>query len=56
MDSGNFRRTDEKMTCYCIASMIARIRIWYSPGGERSIDEISEFIYSFVMEGLRPGS
>ncbi|HOW81650.1 MAG TPA: TetR/AcrR family transcriptional regulator [Spirochaetota bacterium] len=52
IDRGMFSISDEKIAVYSIASMIARTRIWYSPGGKYGVDEIVDFIYSFTLKGL----
>ncbi len=51
--NGFFAETDEKMAVFCIASMIVRTRIWYSPKGRYSVDDIIDFIYNFALKGLR---
>jgi TetR/AcrR family transcriptional regulator, cholesterol catabolism regulator len=50
--SGLFPPIDEKMAVFCIASMIARARMWYSPKGKYTVDEIVDFIFNFTMHGL----
>jgi TetR/AcrR family transcriptional regulator, cholesterol catabolism regulator len=47
-----FSAADAKIAVFCIASMIARSRMWYSPGGKYSVDEIVELIYNFALHGL----
>ena len=49
---GIFNPIDIKMSLYSIASMITRTRIWYSPNGRLSIDEIVDFIFNFTINGL----
>lgn len=41
IESGHFKETDEKLAVYCIASMIARTMLWYSPEGRLRKDEIN---------------
>jgi AcrR family transcriptional regulator len=50
--AGVFADIDVKMAVYSIASMIVRARVWYSPRGRLSIDEIIEFIFRFALHGL----
>ena len=52
---GIFREVDERMAVYSIASMIARSRIWFSPGGRHTIDEFIDFVYDFSLRGLGAG-
>lgn len=52
MEQGIFVKTDAKLAVFSIASIIARSRIWYSPKGKFSVDEIIDFIYSFALRGL----
>ncbi|TFH40670.1 MAG: TetR/AcrR family transcriptional regulator, partial [Chrysiogenales bacterium] len=40
---------DEKIAVYSIASIIARSRIWYSPKGRYSVDEIITIVFQFVL-------
>ncbi len=43
---------DEKLATYFISSMISRSRLWYSPNGKYSPDEIAELIFKFTLDGL----
>ena len=43
---------DDKIAVYSIGSIIARSRIWYSPKGKYSVDEIIEFMFRFALRGL----
>jgi len=52
IDRGEFAQIDEKLADFCIASVIVRSRIWFSPEGEYSVDEIADFILNFVTKGL----
>jgi AcrR family transcriptional regulator len=49
---GIFSEMDEKIAVFSIASIIARSRIWYSPKGKYTINEIIEFIFNLVNRGL----
>lgn len=53
--SGVFAKIDEKIAIFSIASIIARSRIWYSPKGKYSVDDIIEFIFNFAMNGIGSG-
>lgn len=50
---GDLRPTNAKLAAYSIASMVARSRVWYSPKGEMSPDEIGEFIFDLALSGLK---
>lgn len=52
IDSGVFEQTDVKMASFAIASIIARARVWYKPGGEMSVDDIIETLYQFALKAL----
>ncbi len=52
IDQGLFTTMDAKLTVYSVASVIARSRLWYSPRGKYSIDEIIDFICTFTLRGL----
>lgn len=43
---------DEKIAVFSIGSIIARSRIWYSPNGRYSVDEIIELMCRFALRGL----
>ena len=53
IEAGEFAPTNTKLAAYSIASIIARSRVWYSPRGSLSPDQIGEFIFQFVVSGLR---
>jgi len=55
IDQGVFQPTNVKLVAYGIASMIVRSRVWYSPKGDLKPDQIGEFIFRFVVAGLRGG-
>jgi len=46
---------DEKIAVFSIGSIIARSRIWYSPGGRFSVGEIIELMFRFALRGLGGG-
>lgn len=43
---------DEKIAVFSIGSIIARSRIWYSPKGKHTVDELIEFMHRFALRGL----
>lgn len=43
---------DMKIAVYGIASIIARSRIWFSPGGKYSVEDIIDFVFRFALHGL----
>jgi AcrR family transcriptional regulator len=53
IESEDFGKVDEKLAVYSIASMIVRTIIWYSSHGRLSIDQITEFIFNFALNGLK---
>lgn len=50
-----FDEINDKLACFSIASMISRSRIWFSPDGKLSPDEIAEFMSAFALNGLKGG-
>jgi AcrR family transcriptional regulator len=49
---GVFSETDEKLAGFMIASMITRSRLWYHPKKGLSIQELTDFIFHFTLNGL----
>jgi AcrR family transcriptional regulator len=52
IDRGDFAQIDEKLADFSIASVIVRSRIWFSPKGKYTVEEIADFIFNFVTKGL----
>lgn len=52
IDNGVFAEVNEKLANYAIASTIMRCRLWYSPEGELSVDEIAENLSAIFINGL----
>lgn len=52
IDQKIFEPTDVKMASFAIASIIARARIWYKPGGEKSVEEIIDALFRFALKAL----
>lgn len=53
IDAGVFAEIDEKIADFAIASVVVRARLWYSPKGRLSVDEISEEIFNLFYNGIR---
>jgi len=51
--AGDFVDLDKKLVGYCIASMIVRSNIWYSPDGRLSMEEVINFLVQFILNGLK---
>jgi TetR/AcrR family transcriptional regulator, cholesterol catabolism regulator len=49
------QNVDEKIAVYSIGSMIARSRIWYTPKGKYTVDQLIRFIFEFALRGLGAG-
>ena len=54
IERGVFAEVNEKIAGYAIVSTILRARVWYSPRGELSMDELSEVIFRLFLNGLKP--
>ena len=54
IQKGVFAEVSEKIAGYAIASTILRARVWYSPKGELSMNELSEVIFRLFLNGLKP--
>ena len=52
IDSGSFGGVDEKLAGFMISSMITRTRLWYHPKKGVSVEELADFIFEFVLNGL----
>lgn len=52
MERGIFFTRDPKIVGILIASMITRTRIWFHPGKGLSTEELSQFIFEFVLRAL----
>jgi AcrR family transcriptional regulator len=53
VNKGDFSIANVKLAAYSIASIIARSRVWYSPKGRLTPNEIGDFVFDFVVFGLR---
>ncbi len=56
VEQGVFSCENVRLAVYCIASMIARSRIWYKPEGQYSVDSIIDFMYDFSLKALSVSS
>jgi TetR/AcrR family transcriptional regulator, cholesterol catabolism regulator len=54
--AGVFREIDEKMAVNCIASMIVRTRLWFSPDKRLGVSEIIDYIFEFTLRGICSGT
>jgi len=52
IERGDFSVDDAKLATYAIISIILRSRVWYSPKGRLSVNEIANFTFNFVLSGL----
>jgi len=52
INSGIFEQTDVKMASFAISSIIARARVWYKPGGDKSVNEIIDTLFLFALKAL----
>lgn len=52
-EQGIFASFDAKITGFLIANMITRCRIWFHEDKGITVDELAEFIFRFVLNGLR---
>lgn len=50
--TGDFADIDVELMGFCIASMIVRTRVWYSPQGRLSPHEIADSMFKLIMNGI----
>ncbi len=55
VESGDFAEVDDKLAGFAITSIITRSRVWFSSRGRLSADQIADFMFEFVLNGLRSG-
>ncbi len=53
LDDGTFVTNDVKLAGYAIASIIVRSRLWFSPIGRLSAEEVAQFMSNFASNALR---
>ncbi|MCB2186778.1 MAG: TetR/AcrR family transcriptional regulator [Deltaproteobacteria bacterium] len=49
---GVFAPLDPKLAGFMIANLITRCRVWYTPEGPMSVEELADFIWRFALAGL----
>ena len=52
IDRGVFKAINVKLSVYMLASMINRTRLWFSPKGELTAEQIGDFIFELFVQGL----
>ena len=52
INAGVIPPVDEKMAGFCIVSMVVRSRLWFSPKGKLTVDEVAEYLFRFALFGL----
>lgn len=53
IDNGDFADMDDMLVAYAIAAIIIRSRIWFSPKGRLSANDIGDFTIEFALNGLK---
>lgn len=53
IETGEFFDVNEKVVGFAIVSMIIRARVWFSPKGSLSSEEIADIMCDFALNGLR---
>ena len=53
IEAGIFAPVNEKIVNFAIAATILRARVWYSPKGELSVDELAHSIFELFLNGLK---
>ena len=53
IEQGLFVDIDAKLAGFMIAAMIVRIRLWFHPKKGLSPNELAEFIFDFILNGLK---
>ncbi len=49
---GVFADVDVKLAGFMIASMITRCRLWHRPEGAAGVEDLAEFIFRFILNGI----
>ncbi len=55
-EKGLFASCNEKLVGFLISSMITRSRIWFHPKKGVTVDELSDLIFQFTLEGIQAGA
>lgn len=53
IESQDWPEIDVKLAGFMIASMITRTRIWFHPKKGVSVNDLSDFIFKFALNGLK---
>lgn len=53
VESGVFSECDVQLVSFHIIAIVVRTRLWFSPRGRLSIDEIADSIFEFVLHGIK---
>lgn len=53
METGEFRQRNLQITTLALLGSLTEVYRWYQPNGPLGKHELSEFVASFVMDGLR---
>jgi AcrR family transcriptional regulator len=51
---GAFRPADSRVVRYSLFSALNAVSLWYSPGGDLSLEQVGDGICDLVISGLRP--
>lgn len=54
VETGEFRAVDVRITGIALTSMLNWAYVWYSPGGELSVDQLAAQYVELLVAGLRP--
>jgi hypothetical protein len=52
VDTGEFIECDVQLTSFNIIALVVRTRLWFSPRGRLSVDEVGDMIFNFVLHGI----
>lgn len=55
IDTGEFRTVDVRIAGIALTSMLNWAYVWYSPGGELSVEQLADHYVDLLVAGLRPG-
>jgi TetR/AcrR family transcriptional regulator, cholesterol catabolism regulator len=54
IELGEFRAVDVRITGIALTSMLNWAYVWYSPGGELSVEQLADQYVDLLVAGLRP--
>ena len=52
IDAGEFIECNVQLTTFNIIALVVRTRLWFSPRGRLSVDEVADTIFNFVLHGI----